>query len=209
MNLFLYAGIPILAYLIGSISTAVWVGKIFFRKDIREFGSKNAGATNTFRVLGAKAGIPVLIIDIMKGILAVNLCTFFQCVGVHPNHQYWFPFLLGFFAALGHVFPLYTGFRGGKGVAVLLGIVLGINPVPALISLGVFIVVFLITRIVSISSLLAGLVFPLTIYFLYRTTNIYILVFAIIVTLVLFFTHRKNIKRLIKGEEPKLFLKKT
>lgn len=193
------------AYLLGSIPTAVWIGKRFYNIDVREFGSGNAGATNTFRVLGKKAGIPVLIIDIIKGGLAVLLSYF----SAYEPGSYEFINLqlgLGVAALVGHIFPVLAGFRGGKGVATILGIVLCILPMASALSLLVFLSVLLSTRIVSLSSMLAGVSFPLILNLVLGNTNPVLSSFSVIVAILLLITHRKNIKRLINREESKIKL---
>src|ERR1700751_673862 len=117
----------ILAYLCGSIPTAVWIGLAFYNVDVREFGSGNAGATNTFRVLGKKEGVPVLVMDIVKGILAVALAHFSDFPS-HSNPLVNYQVALGIAAVIGHIFPVFAGFRGGKGVATLVGVCLAIVP---------------------------------------------------------------------------------
>jgi len=146
----------ILAYLIGSVPTAVWIGKRFYSIDVREHGSGNAGATNTFRVLGKKAGIPVLLIDIFKGFVAVNLVYLQSKFGVDdviPLTNLKLAF--GFASVIGHVFPIFAGFRGGKGIASLLGILLAIHPAGALCALGIFLLVLLTTKYVSLGSMMS------------------------------------------------------
>jgi acyl phosphate:glycerol-3-phosphate acyltransferase len=140
----------------------VWIGKSFYNIDVREFGSGNAGATNTFRVLGRNAGIPVLIIDILKGTLAVALVYFTDFV---PQSAEFINLQLGLGVAalIGHIFPIFAGFRGGKGVATILGIVVCILPVSCSLSLIVFLIVLFSTRIVSLSSMLAGIDFKCSI----------------------------------------------
>lgn len=193
------------AYLLGSIPTSVWIGKAFYNIDVREFGSGNAGATNTFRVLGKKAGIPVLIIDILKGSLAVALAYLSE----FPYHSHEFINLqlgLGVAALMGHIFPVFAGFRGGKGVATILGIVICILPVACALSLLVFLAVLFSTRIVSLSSMLGGVSFPLILNLLLGNINPILTVFSIVVAALLIITHRKNIKRLLKKQESKVQL---
>ena len=193
------------AYLLGSIPTAVWIGKSFYGIDVREFGSGNAGATNTFRVLGRKAGIPVLIIDIIKGTLAVALSylsTFRFGTSEFVNLQLG----LGVAALIGHIFPVFAGFRGGKGVATILGIVICILPVSCSLSLMVFLVVLLSTRIVSLSSMIAGVTFPVFLNLVLGNTDPILMVFSIVVAILLIITHRKNIVRLLKKQESKVNL---
>ncbi len=200
----------LVAYLIGSIPTSVWVGRWFYQIDVREHGSGNAGATNTFRVLGVKAGVPVLIFDIFKGWLAVQLFYFasdyfFLSKDAEINLQ----LSLGIAALLGHIFPIYVGFKGGKGVATLLGAVIGIHIFAALIAIGIFIVMLFLTRYVSLSSMVAGLSFPILIVAVYHTTTISLVVFSMLVAVLLLFTHQKNIERLISKNESKVKFKKS
>jgi glycerol-3-phosphate acyltransferase PlsY len=195
----------LLGYLLGSIPTAVWVGKLFYGIDVREFGSGNAGATNTFRVLGKKAGIPVLIIDILKGLFAVYLSYFSKFEpGTNPfiNLQ----LALGVSSLIGHIFPVFAGFRGGKGVATLLGIVLAILPGAACIAIVVFIIILLTFKYVSLASMIAGLTFPIIVFFLLDHLNVTLLSFSIVVAFLLIITHKKNITRLIQKKESKINL---
>lgn len=193
----------VLAYLLGSIPTAVWVGKIFYGIDIREHGSKNAGATNTFRVLGTKAGIPVLLIDVLKGFFAAKLVLFFASYIPNVREYINLQLLFGALAVIGHIFPIFAQFKGGKGVASLLGIVLAIAPIPGLIALGVFVVTLLTSRYVSLSSLLAGISFPILVIVIFKTTVISLMLFSVIISILLLLTHQKNIERLLKKEENK------
>ena len=194
-----------IAYLLGSIPTSIWIGKRFYKIDVREFGSGNAGATNTFRVLGKRAGIPVLIIDILKGTCAVALAylsNFEYASSEFINLQLG----LGIAALIGHIFPVFAGFRGGKGVATMLGIVICIVPVACSLSLIVFLFVLLSTRIVSLSSMLAGVSFPIILNLILGNQNPVLLTFSLIVAALLIITHRKNIKRLLKKQESKVQL---
>lgn len=195
----------ILAYLIGSIPTAVWLGKHFYNVDVREFGSGNAGATNTFRVLGKKAGIPVLIIDILKGSLAVAL-AYFSNLTTHSNDFINLQLGLGVAALLGHIFPVFAGFRGGKGVATILGIVICILPLASVLSLTVFLTVLFSSKIVSLSSMLAGIAFPIILIVGLSNTNPILTGFSITVAVLLIITHRKNIVRLLNKQESKVQL---
>ncbi|MEN9301805.1 MAG: acyl-phosphate glycerol 3-phosphate acyltransferase [Bacteroidota bacterium] len=203
----IYAVILVFAYLIGSIPTAVWVGKHYFNIDVREHGSKNAGATNTFRILGKKAGWAVLGIDVAKGILAASLPRFLLFETTLSDEN----FLLlqlsaAFTAVLGHVFPIFAGFRGGKGVATSLGIVIGIHPVAAAICLGIFLVVFVSSRMVSLGAIVAASSFPLVNFFLLKNDSRVMLVFSIVLAVLIVAAHKKNISRLMKGEESKMNL---
>ncbi len=200
----------IAAYLIGSIPTAVWWGKRYYGIDVREFGSGNAGATNTFRVLGKKAGIPVLAIDIVKGTIAVLLARF-SAYTYDSNEFVTLELGLGIAALVGHVFPIFAGFRGGKGVATILGIVICLTPLTSLMVLGVFLIVLLATRYVSLSSMTAGLSFPFFLNIVLKNQNQTLLIFSLFVAALLLVTHKKNISRLLKRQETKvnLFAKKA
>lgn len=193
------------AYLLGSIPTAVWWGKGFYGIDVREFGSGNAGATNTFRVLGKKAGIPVLIIDILKGIAAV-LLSWWSAYEPYSDQFINLQLGLGMMALIGHVFPLFAGFRGGKGVATLLGVVICLHPLACACALGIFLTVLMTTRYVSLSSMAAGLSFPFFLNIIFRNENPTLMVFSFVVALLLIITHKKNIKRLWKRQEGKVQL---
>jgi acyl phosphate:glycerol-3-phosphate acyltransferase len=197
----------IVAYLYGSIPTAIWIGKAFYGIDVREYGSGNAGATNTFRTLGKKAGIPVLIIDILKGFTATNLVYFIGNYTPGTVQFANFQIVLGITAVIGHIFPVFAGFRGGKGIATLFGMILAVHPAAAALSVGAFVVVLMITRYVSLSSMIASFMFPVIIilFFNHSTTRTQVL-FAIAVCILVMITHQKNIERLIKGRESKVNL---
>jgi acyl phosphate:glycerol-3-phosphate acyltransferase len=201
----LIAVLILIAYLLGSIPTSVWIGKAFYNIDVREFGSGNAGATNTFRVLGKSAGIPVLIIDILKGTAAVAVAW---CSGYERGSDEFIntQLALGIAALLGHIFPVFAGFRGGKGVATMLGIVICIVPVSCSLALLVFLLVLFITQIVSLSSMIAGISFPVFLNLVLGNDNRILMVFSIIVSLLLIVTHRKNISRLLRNEESRVRL---
>lgn len=193
----------LLAYLIGSIPTSVWLSKNIFGSDIREYGSGNAGATNTFRVLGKKAGIFVMICDILKGFVAVKLAYFSS----HVPHQESFvnlQVMLGLVAVVGHIFPIYVGFRGGKGIATLFGMILAIQYQVAISLIGVFALMLFLTRYVSLSSITASIAFPILIIFIYNEPEISYKVFAISTAVLVVLTHHKNIERLIGGNESKI-----
>ena len=195
----------IVAYLVGSIPTAVWWGKRYYGIDVREFGSGNAGATNTFRVLGRKAGMPVLAIDILKGTISVLLAHFSNYT-YDSNEFVTLELGLGIAALVGHVFPIFAGFRGGKGVATILGIVICLTPLTSLMVLGVFLIVLLATRYVSLSSMIAGLSFPFFLNIILKNQNQMLLIFSLFVAALLLVTHKKNISRLLKREETKVKL---
>jgi len=198
----------LLAYLTGSIPTAVWVSRLFYDIDVREHGSGNAGATNTFRVLGKKAGIPVLIFDVFKGWLVVQMAYLTNDWLLLSNDQYVnFQLGLGVAALIGHIFPIYVGFKGGKGVATLLGLVIAVAPEAALYAIIIFIVTLLITRFVSLSSMLAGFSFPILIIVVLQTSTLSLVIFSMVIAILLLFTHQKNIERLLSKEESKANLK--
>ncbi|HWJ89936.1 MAG TPA: glycerol-3-phosphate 1-O-acyltransferase PlsY [Flavisolibacter sp.] len=194
----------ILAYLIGSIPTAVWVSKFFFDIDIRDYGSGNSGATNTYRVLGSKWGTLVMIVDMIKAIVAVKLAFFLPYSFESDIYLVNMQLGLGLAAVLGHIFPIWAEFRGGKGVATLFGMVLGIQPNVALCCVGVFILVLYVTRWVSLSSILASIAFPVFILVIFNEPEKLYRVFAITVALLVLLTHQKNITRLLKGSESKV-----
>ncbi len=198
----------LLAYLLGSIPTSVWAGKAFHGIDVREHGSGNAGATNVIRVLGWKTGVPVLIIDIIKGSLAALLPVFFRLASEGTATLTNLQILMGLIAITGHMFPVFAGFRGGKGVATAAGVVIALHPAVSLVCLGLFALVFAVTGIVSVSSIAAGIAFPVVLLFFFDTPSLIFKIFSIIIAAALLITHRKNIKRLIRGEEPRLFRKK-
>ena len=194
-----------LAYLLGSIPSAVWIGKRFYNIDVREHGSGNAGATNTLRVLGKKAGIPVLVIDALKGYIAVLLAAY---TGYTPHSTSYinFQLVLGTAALLGHIFPVFASFRGGKGIATLLGITIAVSPVASAISIAVFLIVFLSFSYVSLGSMIAAVVYPISIIVILKTTALSLIVFSMLVAILVVVTHKKNIERLLKNEEPKVKL---
>lgn len=200
----------ILAYLIGSVSNATWISKRFFHLDIREYGSGNAGATNTFRVLGPKVGTVVMILDMFKGVIAVKLAYLlpFYAMPEHLTQLVNFQIGLGLAAVVGHIFPVWYDFRGGKGIATLFGMVLTIQPLVALICVGVFLLMLFLTKYVSLSSILAGVAFPLLLIFIFREHELLYKLFAIATALLVILTHQKNIHRLLQGTENKVPLPK-
>lgn len=204
MEIFYLVVATIVAYLLGAIPTSVWIGKIFYGIDVRDYGSGNAGTTNTFRILGKKAGIPVFLIDVLKAYGAVNLVRFFPYLPNTPSYVN-LQLLFGIVAVIGHIFPIYVGFKGGKGVASLLGLTLAIVPIPALLAFAVFAVVLLISHYVSLGSMFAGCSFPFFVFFVERTSILSLQIFSILFAVLLLITHRKNIVRLKNGEESKIF----
>jgi glycerol-3-phosphate acyltransferase PlsY len=202
----------ILAYLCGSIPTAVWIGLAFYDIDVREYGSGNAGATNTFRVLGKQAGIPVMLLDILKGWTATNLAFFIgvSTTGAYNSSSYMnYALALGVAAVMGHLFPIFAGFRGGKGVATLFGMILAIHLHAALFCVLVFVVVLLITKYVSLSSIAAAFTYPIGVSFVFPTSIRSVVIYGMCICMLILVTHQKNIERLLKGTESKVnFLKK-
>lgn len=206
MNILFILLATIGAYLLGSIPSAVWIGKAFFNTDVREHGSGNAGATNTFRVLGKKAGTPVFIIDVCKAFVATNLIVFFtHCPegNTYVNLQ----LLFGVAAVVGHIYPVFAKFRGGKGVACLLGVTTAIAPIPALLAFVVFVCVVALFHYVSLGSLCAGLSFPIIILSgIIKSYQLSLQIFAVVFAVLIIVTHRKNIQRLINRQESKMYL---
>ncbi|HJE88522.1 glycerol-3-phosphate 1-O-acyltransferase PlsY [Rikenella microfusus] len=197
-------GILIIAgYLLGSIPSAVWIGKWFYHTDVREHGSHNAGATNTLRVLGRRAALPVFVIDAAKGYAAVMLSHFAELEG---DALFFLKIGLTAAAILGHIFPLFAGFKGGKGVATMAGCMLAIAPVPMLLGLATFIVVLAATHYVSLGSMTGGVLFPVYIILIDGFHSPYKIGFGVFVAVVLLITHRKNIQRLRAGTENKTYL---
>lgn len=194
----------ICAYLIGSIPTALLVSRKFFGIDIRDYGSGNMGATNTFRVLGSKYGTIVMIIDILKGITAVAL---FNLIPYYLHHELDRTNLmigLGLSAVLGHVFPVYANFKGGKGVATLFGMLLAIQPVIAGSCVAVFLLVLFFTRYVSLSAILGAVMLPICVLWIWNDDVILYRAFAILVAALVVLTHQKNIGRMLRGVESRV-----
>lgn len=191
----------ILAYCIGSIPTALLVSKGFFNIDIREYGSGNMGATNTFRVLGPKFGTIVMVGDMLKGILAVALFNLLPYYVTNELDRTNLMLGLGLAAVIGHIYPIWADFRGGKGVATLFGMVLAIQPIVAINCVGVFLLVLYLTRYVSLSSILAGVALPICVLWIYNEQEVFYRVFAVAVAALVLLTHQKNISRLLKGNE--------
>lgn len=194
----------ILAYLIGSIPSSLIVSRSQFNIDIRDYGSGNAGATNTFRVLGSKWGTLVMIMDMLKGLIAVKLSLLLPYYIDNEFERTNFQIGLGLAAVLGHIFPIWAEFRGGKGVATLFGLIISISPWTALSCVGVFLLVLYLTRFVSLSSILASMAFPVFILVVFNVDNIAYRIFAIAVALLVVMTHQKNIGRLLSGSESKV-----
>lgn len=192
------------AYLIGSIPTALIISRSVFGIDIRDFGSGNMGATNTFRVLGPKYGTIVLVLDVIKGILATGLYVLLPYYFSNELYRTNFMIGLGLACVIGHVFPLFAQFRGGKGVATLLGMMIAIQPLVAGCCAAVFMLVLFLTRYVSLSSILAAAMLPISVLWIWNEDEILYRVFALLVAGMVIVTHQKNISRLIKGVENRI-----
>ncbi len=195
-----------LAYLIGSVPTSVWISRYFFSIDIRDYGSGNAGATNTFRVLGSKWGTVVMSADVLKGVLATSLYVLLPFYANAQNEWDRTNLMvgLGLAAVAGHIFPIWADFRGGKGVATLFGMILAIQPLVAVYCVAVFLLCLYLTRFVSLSSILASIAFAVLILFIFKEREPLYRAFAIAVALLVILTHQKNISRLLRGSESKI-----
>ncbi|WP_022825473.1 glycerol-3-phosphate 1-O-acyltransferase PlsY [Hymenobacter norwichensis] len=206
MNLPLIIGLLVAAYLLGSIPTALWVGQRFFGLDIREHGSGNAGATNTFRVLGKKPGSFVMAIDVLKGWAATSLAQVMLNQGAIRSEQLlYFQLACGILAIVGHIYPIFAGFRGGKGVATVLGMMLAIAPATVGVCILVFLAVLAVSQYVSLSSMTAGVTFALLqLLPAFRPQNPLLLWFGFILAGLLIYTHRANIGRLRAGTESRV-----
>jgi len=196
----------VIAYLIGSVPTSVWVSRYFFGVDIRDYGSGNAGATNTYRVLGAKWGTFVMVVDMLKGVMAASLYLLlpYKYLGIDNDLvRTNFQIGLGLAAVIGHIFPVWANFKGGKGVATVFGMVLAIQPTVAVCCVAVFILVLYFTRFVSLSSILASIAFPIFLFFIFHEPVHLYRIFAVAVALLVILTHQKNINKLLNGNESK------
>ncbi|TCD48130.1 glycerol-3-phosphate 1-O-acyltransferase PlsY [Chlorobium sp. N1] len=216
------------SYIIGSIPTSIMAGRLLRGIDIRQHGSGNAGGTNAFRVLGWKAGLSVTLIDILKGVLAaVSVVAFFRMhpIGAYPEmNEVALRLLAGLAAVVGHVFTVFAGFKGGKGVSTAAGMLIGIAPVTMLIVIGIFLLTVWLSRYVSVASMLAAIAFPLIIairkyvfelgsgldYFIDKPFSFHdsldfnLIIFGLVIAMAILYTHRANIRRLISGTENRI-----
>jgi len=205
MQLPLHIFIILTAYLLGSLPSAVWIGKFFYGIDVRQHGSGNAGATNTLRVLGKKAALPVLFFDILKGWAAVKVSYFVaDMLGKEEFNS--LQLTLGAAAIIGHIYPVFASFKGGKGVATLLGVTFAIHPLSGGVGVMVFVLVLLITQYVSLSSICAGLSFPISILLLFPSSSPTLVLFSLLTPAIILVTHQKNIERLLRKDESKINL---
>jgi glycerol-3-phosphate acyltransferase PlsY len=198
----------IAAYLLGSIPSAVWFGKIFYGIDVREHGSGNAGATNTLRILGNKAGFIVLGLDLLKGYFATNLVLFLPDLMPDSNTYFMYQILLGAISVIGHVYPVFAGFRGGKGIATLTGILIALNYQLAIFCFLTFVIIVSITRYISVGSMLSALLSPLFVLLLNGWQFNALFYFCAVVSVLVIYTHRANIGRLVNGNENRFSFKK-
>ena len=198
-----------LAYILGSIPTAVWFGKLMYGIDVREHGSGNPGATNTFRVLGKRAGTIVMLADIIKGMLATSVAVLLLRLNlIEEQNLVTFKLIFGMVAVFGHIFSMFLNFKGGKGVATLLGMMVAIHYEVALLCVVVFLVSLLITKYVSLSSIISALAFPTFLLFIprFKTGEPLLIIFGFFLFIIIVWTHNKNIKRIAVGEESKTYL---
>jgi acyl phosphate:glycerol-3-phosphate acyltransferase len=197
----------LLSYFIGSIPSAIWISKWFFGIDVRDYGSNNAGATNTFRVIGRVAGFTVLFLDILKGWVSVQILTSFILHSPGTPTYINMQLIVGFTAVLGHVFPIYEKFQGGKGVATLMGIILAINFSAAIGCVIIFLLIFIFTSYVSLGAIIAAIFFPIITIFIIRVESISLIYFSIFISILVLFTHKSNIYRLLNKDESKMKIK--
>jgi len=195
----------VIGYLLGSLNASLIIGKVFYKKDVRELGSGNAGATNTLRTLGKGAAAAVFAIDFLKGILA---CAAGSLIASYIENYGWAGmYLAGLAAVAGHNWPVFYGFKGGKGVLTTFAVILYVSPLPALICLGIFIAVVAITGIVSLGSLIAAICWP--VLSLFYDLPALMLVIAIFMVILIIYRHKENIVRLFNGTEKKISIKKN
>ena len=212
LTYYLVITLLIIAYLLGSIPSAVWIGKRYYGVDIRDHGSKNAGTTNMLRVLGRRAAIPVFALDFLKGFVAVTIMDLvkydeFFANAPTENGFYILRFAALFCAVIGHIFPIFAGFRGGKGVATLVGGVVAVNAPLILLCAGVWLIVLMISHYVSLASMVAGVCYPIFTLTSPKVGHLPpFIVFSIVVAILLIYTHRKNIQRIKAGTESKIYI---
>ena len=201
-----------LAYILGSIPTAVWFGKAFYGTDVREHGSGNPGATNTFRVLGKRAGTIVMLADIAKGMLATSIAIPMMNMGyIEESSLVTAKLILGIVSVTGHIFSVFINFKGGKGVATLLGMMVAVHYEVALVCIAVFLITLLLSKYVSLASIIATLTFPSLLIFVprFKSNEPLLIIFGFFIFIVIVWTHYKNIGRIIEGEENKTYLIKS
>jgi glycerol-3-phosphate acyltransferase PlsY len=203
MNIAIFLVTVVAAYLLGSIPSSVWYGIGYFGIDVRKHGSGNAGATNTFRILGKRAGTIVMLIDVLKGWTATGIASLlFYMNAIGETELLMYKILFGIIAITGHIFPVFVGFKGGKGIATLLGMVLAIHPELALVCITIFILTLIASQFVSLSSILATLAFPVLSWLgVFGQPEPLLIVFGFVMFVLVVVTHQKNIIRLLNGNE--------
>jgi glycerol-3-phosphate acyltransferase PlsY len=209
MEIFLLTAGILIAYLLGAVPTAVWFGKLYHGIDVREHGSGNPGATNTFRVLGKRAGTIVLLIDVVKGLMAASLPVVLLKLQTFPENELVnFKIIFGLMAVVGHLFPVFLSFKGGKGVATLMGMMLAIHYEVAILSAVIFMILLFLTKYVSLSSIIGALSFPFMLLLIprFQGGEPMLIIFGFILFVVILVTHNRNIHRMFKGEENKTHL---
>jgi acyl phosphate:glycerol-3-phosphate acyltransferase len=191
--------LSIVAYLLGSFPTSLIIGKYFYKIDVRNYGSKNSGATNTLRVLGTKAAIPVLLFDVLKGFGATQLAFFL----FNPQDDQFLhlKILFGAAAVVGHIFPLWASFKGGKGVATLTGVIFSLSPLAGLLCMLAFVIITSISKFVSLASIITSFLLPFILFIILKQRDLFLMIFSFSTFLLTVVTHRNNIRRLIAGEE--------
>lgn len=196
--------IALLSYLVGAIPTAILMGKALRGIDIREYGSGNAGGTNVFRVLGWKPGVAVILIDMLKGLFATVVISKLRLAGM-PVGTVYIQLLAGFSAIIGHIWTVFAGFRGGKGVGTAAGMLFGLMPIAASLCLAVFLLIAFSTRYVSLASITSALLLPLILIMLDRVFHLTaprpLFILSLVLAVLIVYTHRSNISRLLKGTE--------
>lgn len=202
----------VLAYLLGSIPSAVWFGKALYGIDVREHGSGNPGATNTFRVLGKRAGTIVMLGDIIKGMAATSVAGILYSLGfVEEQNLVTYKLIFGVVAVIGHIFSIFLNFKGGKGVATLLGMMIAIHYEVALLCIVVFLVTLLVSKYVSLASIIGALSFPALLLLVprFKTGEPLLIIFGFFLFIIIVWTHHKNIRRMVEGDENKTYIIKS
>lgn len=207
----------LISYLLGSIPSSLWVGQIFHHTDIRKYGSGNLGTTNAFRILGWKSGISVLVLDFMKGFVSSKWVAMYAFqIGNGPiappgwEADAFLMITCGLMAVVGHMFPIFANFKGGKGAATACGMLFGIEPISIGISSGIFILIMLTTRYVSLASMTASFLYPINLLVMRYGFEYFvdgsIIIFAIIIATGIIYKHKSNIRRLLNGTENRVNL---
>ena len=203
----IYILVSVIAYFIGSISFSVILSRKFAGFDVRDKGSKNAGATNVLRTVGTRVAVFTLICDILKGVIAVVVAMIAGKIWTDIDVNI-LKYLAGFFAILGHTFPIFFEFRGGKGVATALGVLITLNSKIGLICLIFALIIIVFTRMVSVGSILSAILYPILTIFMVEDIKFAYIAMSILIALLVIFNHRENLKRIKNGTENKLSFKK-